>query len=399
MRKRQLVLAVALSAIATFILTSVLYLTIGGMPFRSGVFGEYGLLYDIKWCLDRYYLEDVDDTVMIESAAKAMAQSVGDPYTRYYSPEEYSLYQQDIAGDYVGVGIVLTVNKNTNEIVVLSPYDNSPGAEAGVLPGDVVMAVDGEPVTADMFDKVAEKMRGAGLSKPEGTKVTITLRRGGGEPFDVELIRSHIEVVTVKAYMLEDGVGYIRISRFDSDTDAEVENALNDLEAQGMTKLVIDLRGNPGGKLDSCCRTVGKFLPEGSVITYTEDKNAQRRYYRAQGYRTDVPMVILINGASVSAAEVFTGAIRDNGRAEAVIGTRSFGKGIVQGMYKMRNGGGMTITISKYYSPNGMSIHGVGIKPDIVVEMPKSQTKLISQLTHDEDIQLQKAVEVLNSIK
>ncbi len=399
--KRKLVLAIVISAVVTFAATTVLYFSVGKVipAVLSKVFAgrsaQVSLIGDVKRYMDYFYLDKVDDAAMLEAGAKAMAQSVGDPYTKYYNPEEFSRYKEGTSGDYVGVGIILSVKEQTGEIVVVAPYDNSPGARAGVLPGDIILAVDGQAVTGDMLNETAKKMRGTDIANPNGTQVSITVRRDSGEPFDLTLTRSHIEMITVKASILQDGIGWLRITGFDSDTDIEVSDALASLQQQGMTRLVLDLRDNPGGDLNSCCRTAGKFLQEGDVITYTEDKSGKREYYKAEGASVSVPMTLLINGGSASASEVLTGALRDHGRIAAIIGTKSFGKGIVQGVYPLPSGGGMTITMAKYYSPSGECIHGIGIQPDTVVEMPGAQGKLISQLSYDEDIQLQKGVQIL----
>lgn len=402
-RRGNTAICVVISVLVTILATSIFFYFVGS-PLAVRLAGgdaqtaDSRVLNDVKRYMEKFFLGDLDEKELYEQAAKGMANAAEDPYTRYYTPEEFKRYMEDTVGNYVGVGIILSVNAETNEIIVVAPYDNSPGAKAGVLPGDVILAVDGEAVGGDVLDETAKKMRGTGLEHPEGTQVTITLSRKGAEPFDITLTREEIEMTTVKAEMLSDGIGYMRISSFDGDTDQEAAQALDRLNAAGMTELVLDLRDNPGGDLNTSCRTASLFLQEGLVVTYTEDKNGEREYYKAKGDHTDVPIAILINGGSASASEVFTGAMRDHGRARAVIGTKSFGKGIVQGVYTIPSGGGMSITIAKYYSPNGICIHGLGIEPDVVLDVaPEQQGKLTSQLSYEEDIQLQKAVELLRN--
>ncbi len=401
-QKSKIVWAAVISVVATFLLTSGLYLTAGsgiiGRLLDTGGTARDGfaspLLDEVKTYLDTFYMGEIDEQQMYYYAAKGMAASTEDPYTRYYSPAEFKEYMDSNIGAYVGVGIVLSATQDTNELVVVMPYEDAPGDKAGVLPGDIITAIDGEPYTGDDLDEAADTMRGSDLPNAEGTQVTLTLRRDGGEPFDVVLMREEVHLKTVSAKMLEGDVGYMRIISFDGDTDVEVEEALRPLLDSGMKKLVLDLRDNGGGDYNTACGVAGKFLDEGKLIVYTEDKNGKRKDEYASGKMTDCELIILINGGSASASEVVTGALDGNNRAKAIVGTKSYGKGITQNVYPLKNGGGMSITVDYYYTPTGECIHKKGIEPDYVVPLGENEEKPSTTLTYEEDLQLQKAVEL-----
>lgn len=402
-QKSKIAWTAVISVVATFLLTSVLYLTAGsgiiGRLLDTGSTARDGftspLLDEVKTYLDTFYMGETDEQQMYYYAAKGMAASTEDPYTRYYSPTEFKEYMDSNIGAYVGVGIVLSATQDTNELVVVMPYEGAPGDKAGVLPGDIITAIDGKPYTGDDLDEAADTMRGSDLQNAEGTQVTLTLRRDGGEPFDVVLTREEVHLKTVSAKMLEGDVGYMRIISFDGDTDVEVEEALQPLLDSGMKKLVLDLRDNGGGDYNTACGVAGKFLDEGQLIVYTEDKNGKRKDEYASGKMTDCELVILINGGSASASEVVTGALDGNNRAKAIVGTKSYGKGITQNVYPLKNGGGMSITVDYYYTPTGECIHKKGIEPDYVVPLGENEEKPSTTLTYEEDLQLQKAVELL----
>ncbi len=401
-QKAKIAWAAVISVVATFLLTSVLYLTAGsgiiGRLLDTGSTARGGfaspLLDEVKTYLDTFYMGEIDEQQMYYYAAKGMAASTEDPYTRYYSPTEFKEYMDSNIGAYVGVGIVLSATQDTNELVVVMPYEDAPGDKAGVLPGDIITAIDGKPYTGDDLDEAADTMRGSNLPNAKGTQVTLTLRRDGGEPFDVVLTREEVHLKTVSAKMLEGDIGYMRIISFDGDTDVEVEEALRPLLDSGMKKLVLDLRDNGGGDYNTACGVAGKFLDEGKLIVYTEDKNGKRKDEYASGKMTDCELIILINGGSASASEVVTGALDGNNRAKAIVGTKSYGKGITQNVYPLKNGGGMSITVDYYYTPTGECIHKKGIEPDYVVPLGENEEKPSTTLTYEEDLQLQKAVEL-----
>lgn len=400
--KGKTILTVVISVVATFTATSIIYLSISGIlvswlnskfaPVQSNQ-----LIGEVHDYIKTLYYGDVTDDELYWGAAKGMAEATGDKYTNYYDPAEFQEYMEANTGAYVGIGVVFSLTTDTNEIIVVTPYEDTPGERAGILPGDILLEVDGVAYNGDTFDEAVDVIKGVDLKdEAAGSSVTLKLKREGMEPFDVTVTREQINLKTASYEMLEGDIGYIRIIGFDSDTDTEVESALQSLETQGMKKLVFDLRDNGGGDFDTACRLAGKFLDEGKTVVYTEDKHGEREYYTAAGKVTDVPMVLLVNGNSASASEVFTGAMRDHGRAEAIVGQRTFGKGITQNVYRLKNGGGISITVNKYYTPNGECIHEKGIEPTVSVELAEDlANKPSTLLTYDQDLQLQKAVELL----
>ncbi len=350
--------------------------------------------------IDRYSLYDVDDKKLADFAATGLTVALDDHYTNYYNEEEFASFNTNLSNSFYGVGIVISVDVETNKLIVISPIEGGPSANAGILPGDYIVKVDGMEYNADQMNEAVSVMRGDKLEEKKGTKVTVTVERDG-ELYDYEIIRDVVNVKSVDSKMLEDKTAYIRINSFNAaeedvegakDTYDEFKEALDTLKSDGMEKLIIDLRNNPGGSLSVVNKIADELLPYG-IITYTETKDGTRQDYTSQEGELDVPMAVLVNGGSASASEVLTGALRDYEKA-TVIGTKTFGKGIVQTVIPLGDGTGISITTSKYYSPKGVCIHGVGISPDITVEMDDS--KQISELSSTEDIQLKKAIEVLN---
>ena len=302
---------------------------------------------------------------------------------------------QNIQDGYVGIGVVVGVDEN-NQIVVIAPSENSPAYNAGIQPGDVITHIDDVKYSGDMINEAVSSIK----SGKEGTAVKITVLRNN-ETIDFEITREDISSESVKGEMLDNEIGYLRITDFNMEssngqhsTSSEFLDEFTDLQNNGMKKLIIDLRDNPGGILDEACNIADMFIPEGT-ITYTETKDGERNYIYSDSEFTDIPIVILINGNSASASEVFTGALKDYGKA-TVVGTTSYGKGIVQNVYPFYDGSGISLTSSKYYTPNGICIHEIGIEPDVVVEMPEEYENMYaSMIEHEDDVQLQKAVEIL----
>lgn len=340
--------------------------------------------------IDQYYLNDVKNEDIIEGMYKGILEGLKDPYSVYYTKEEYASMMESTSGKYCGIGVTVSQDVDSGVITVVKPFENSPGYIAGLLPGDIIFSIDGQEVTGEELSKVVARIKGE-----EGTTVDIkVLREGETDYLDYVIERKEIEVPTIAYKMLANNVGYIQIAEFDEVTDTQFKTALTDLTSQGMKGLVIDLRDNPGGRLDIVCNMLDLILPEG-IIVYTEDKNGTREEEKSDANDIlNVPLSVLINGNSASASEIFAGAVKDY-KIGTLVGTTSFGKGIVQRLYPLEDGTAVKLTISKYYTPNGNNIHGIGIKPDVEIDLT-DELKQKAIITMDEDNQLQKAIEVLN---
>ena len=337
-------------------------------------------MQELQSYIDRYFLFDYAKEDEESGIYKGMMAGLGDVYTTYYTPDEYASFMESSNGSYSGIGAMLSQDYNTGIITVVKVFDGSPAAEAGIQPDDILYKVKGEEVTGQDLSLVVTDLKGE-----EGTDVEISMMRDT-EVLDFTLTRRSIEVPTVEYKMLDENIGYIAISEFDDVTDEQFIAALEDLKTQGMKNLTIDLRNNGGGLVDVTCNILDQLLPEGLVV-YTEDKNGERQeeYSDAEHY-FDGKMAVLVNGNSASASEIFAGAIKDYG-VGTLIGTQTFGKGIVQSLFPLSDGSAIKITVSRYYTPAGNNIHGVGITPNIILERDTES---------EEDNQLQKAMEVLS---
>lgn len=339
--------------------------------------------------IDKVYLNDIDIKDMEEAVCKAMLSSLKDPYSAYYTEEEYKALMEDTNGSYCGIGVSVS-QKEDDTIVVNSVFETSPAKKAGIIPGDEIIKIDDHDVKGAEFDMVVNWVKGE-----EGTDVAVTVLRDGKEK-TFELVRAAIDIDTVSYEMKEDGIGYIQISSFDGVTVDQFKNAVDNLKSQGMEKVVIDLRDNPGGRMDVVCEISNYFIHKGDLIIYTEDKNGKKESETAKrdGELLGMPVAVIVNGNSASASELFTGVIKDY-EVGTIVGTQTFGKGIAQTLVRISDGSALKLTYSKYFTPAGINIHEVGIEPDVVVELPK---KLISPLLLKEgqkDTQLEKAIEVL----
>ncbi len=334
--------------------------------------------------IDQYYIGDVDETELSEGVYKGYIEGLGDPYSVYYDEEETEQMNESLSGEFGGVGALMSQDRDTGVITVLQVYDGSPAQEAGMQDGDTLYKVEGEEVTGEDLSDVVSKIKGE-----KGTQVTLTvLRADTGEEAELTITRDTIQAQTVSYEMKEGNVGYICITEFDAVTYDQYREALEDLESQGMEKLIVDLRNNPGGNLDTVCDILDLMLPEG-LIVYTEDKNGEREEYTSdEENQFDKPLVVMINGYSASASEIFAGAIQDYGLGQ-IVGTQSYGKGVVQSIFDLQDGTSVKLTIAEYFTPSGRSIDGVGITPDVEVEYQYDEND------PEADNQLDKAMEVL----
>lgn len=336
---------------------------------------------ELQTYIDEYFLFDYDDENVENGIYRGMLSGLDDDYTAYFSKDEYKDFMQSTNGSYCGIGAVLSQNYETGLISVVEVFEGSPAEEAGIQAEDVLYLVDGEEIDGMDLSLIVADIKGE-----EGTEVKVGIRRGT-EELEFTVTRRKVEIRTVASEMVDEEIGYIVISEFDDVTDKQFLAALEDLKEQGMKNLIIDLRNNGGGLLNVCCNMLDELLPEG-IITYTEGKDGTRQdeYKSDAEHYFDGKMALLVNGYSASASEVFAGAIKDYG-VGTLIGTQTFGKGIVQRVFTLKDGSAVKMTVSRYYTPAGNYIHGVGITPDIIVE---------AEADSEEDYQLMKAIEVLS---
>ena len=338
--------------------------------------------------IDRYFLFDEDMTKLEDGIYAGMMNGLGDPYTVYYTKEEYKALNEDTEGKYSGIGAVVSQNPNTKIITIVKIFDNSPANDAGLQVGDIIYKIDGEEVAGtDMDILVKTKIRGE-----EGTSFKMTVLRGDDrKEVELDLTRRSIEVETVAGKMLDNNIGYIAVSQFDAVTSEQFKSNIESLQSQGMKKLIVDLRGNPGGLLDQVVDMLDYILPEGLVL-YTEDKYGEREEYYSDGsHELKIPMVVLVNENSASASEVFTATFRDFEWGK-VVGKTTFGKGIVQNVLPLGDGTAVKITTQHYYPPSGYDLHKVGIKPDIEVDLNEG-----AKIGTDSDNQLSTAIDILKN--
>ena len=339
--------------------------------------------------IDQYFLFDEDYSKLGDSVYKAMFQALDDPYSCYYTADEYKAVTESTSGKYVGIGAVVQKDEETGYIRIVSLFDGSGAKESGIRPDDLIMEVSGESTVDMELSTAAASMKGE-----EGTTVDIKVKRPSTEEtLTFTVTRKKVETVTVAGMMLEDYIGYIVITEFDEVTVDQFKTELEKLTDEGIKGLVVDLRNNPGGLLTSVNSILDELLPEG-LIVYTEDKYGNRKEYNSDSKYNDVPLAVLVNGNSASASEIFAGAMKDYKRA-TLVGTQTFGKGIVQTSRQLSDGSAVKLTVSRYYTPNGICIHGEGITPDIVVELDENYDSSDENTTWKDDNQLKAAFDAL----
>ena len=346
-------------------------------------------LVELEMMIDTYNLEDTDKQKLTDYMYKGLVAGLEDPYAAYYTPEELGSVQQSLEGSYKGIGALMSQNYETNEIKVIQCYKDSPAEQAGMQPDDVILEINGQDVSEMSLNEVVKIIQ-------EGDSDTIILkvsREKEAQPLTFSMERTKVQVPTVNVEMLEDQIGYIEIIEFDSVTVSQFEDAVAGLEEQGMEKLIVDVRDNPGGMLTSVCDILDQILPEGLMV-YTEDKAGNRVEYTSdEEHQFTKPLVVLVNEDSASASEIFAGAIQDYGLG-TIVGTTTYGKGIVQTTYSLSDGSALKLTTAKYYTPNGNNIHEKGITPDVTIEMDEGKENK-NEISKEEDYQLQKAIEIL----
>ncbi|MEM9905699.1 MAG: carboxyl-terminal processing protease CtpC [Cyanobacteria bacterium P01_D01_bin.44] len=344
--------------------------------------------------LNREYENSEDAYVAI----REMLEQLDDPYTRFLDPQEYRDIQIDTSGELTGVGIQITQDEDTNEIVVVSPIEQTPAFEAGIRSGDMIRAIDGQPVEGIELNDVVNMIRG-----PVDSEVTLTLERED-ESLDFNLIRARIEIHPVRySYETgpEGGVGYIRLTQFSANAADEMREAIQALEDREVTGYVLDLRSNPGGLLYAGIDIAQMWLNKGTIVSTVNRQGVVDENAASNQSLTDKPVVVLIDGGSASASEILSGALQDNDRA-ILVGTKTFGKGLVQSVRGLTDGSGLAVTVAKYLTPSGRDINELGIEPDVVVELSDEERELLAEdlekIGTSVDPQYTEAIEVLSDM-
>ena len=336
--------------------------------------------------IDRYYLESVDEQTLEKGVYDGLVEALGDPYSTYYSSEELKELQDKTEGIYYGIGAYVGIDADTSLPRLTGIIEGTPAQESVLRAGDLLYKVDGEEVQGLELTQVVSKIKGE-----EGTSVHLTIiREGATDYLEVDVVRRKVESPTVNQKMLDGGIGYIQITEFDTVTLDQFTEALAVCRGSGMKGLILDLRGNPGGNLNTVCDIAREILPKG-LIVYTEDKDGKRSEYTCDGTKEmKEPLVVLVDSGSASASEILAGAVKDYGIG-TLVGTTTFGKGIVQRIISLSDGSAVKLTVSNYYTPNGNNIHKIGIEPDI-------EEKFDSEAYYNDgvDNQLNKAIEIMN---
>ena len=347
---------------------------------------QFDKLLEIMDIVGENYYQDVETDDLMEGAAQGLLYGVGDPYTFYYTAEDFAEMWEEDEGEYAGIGIQISASYLTNICTVSRVFDNGPAHEAGVLQGDILYKVEDMYVDAYNLQDAVDIMRGI-----PGTDVNVVFLRGG-EELSFTLTRAKISVNRVESTMLEDGIGYIYLYDFAGDCAVKFEAALNDLVDRGAKGIIIDLRDNPGGWTADAESIADLFMDKG-VIYYLEYRDGQREYAYSKNGKTDVQLVVLMNQYSASSSEILCGALKDRANA-TVVGVQSYGKGIVQAVVGLSDQSGMQVTIAQYFTPNGNKVHQVGITPDVEVQLPEGDIGMY-QFGDLSDPQLSRALEIM----
>ena len=344
----------------------------------------------VRALLEEYYYKDTNENEMLEGAISGMTEALKDPYTVYFTKEQMKQFTEKSQGSYVGIGVVVSMGED-GILSIVEPFAESPALEVGIAKDDKIVKVDDTDVTTIRDEDMIISM----IKGKENTKVKITVYRPSeGKYLDFDVTRKKIKIVNINSEVLTDDIGYIRLSMFDSEINKDFQEHLNNLLKKKIKGLVIDLRDNPGGDYDQVSAIADRLIPEG-LIVYTEDKKGNKQEKKSDPTQLNIPIAVLVNENSASASEVLSGALKDHNKA-TLVGTKTFGKGLVQAVVNLEDGSGLKVTIARYFTPSGFCIQDVGIEPHLKVELAdKYKNFAISQIPKEEDNQLQKAIEVI----
>ena len=392
----KIIMLVILVAFITFLITSIgMYQYFTNDGFGKSLIAKskeneelVETLDNYRRIIDKYYLGEIDEEKLKEGAIAGYIEGLGDEYTEYISKEDMEDYMADTTGNFVGVGIYMVEDTEANKIMVLAPIKGSPAEKAGIQPGDYIISVDGVTYTGEQMTEASNNIKGE-----EGSKVKIQILRDD-ETLEFELTRENIKVNPVEGEVLENNIGYIEFSSFDDGTAEEFKTKFQELEAQGIKSLIIDLRNNGGGIVDEALEIANYILEKDSVILYEVDKDNNETVEKTTDDPIiNMPIVVLTNENTASSSEILAGALKDHKKA-TIVGEKTYGKGVIQQLLTLPDGSGLKITSEKYLTPNRTEINKVGIEPDEKVELPESITNVLNVEKND-DTQLQKAIEIL----
>ena len=389
----KIIMLVFLTAIITFMITTITMYKIIGVTNVKYVSNNTNSDFTSKLeyynnFINKYYLYDIDEEKMQEAAIKGYFKGLEDKYSEYISKADMEDYMADTTGTYVGIGVYIANNTETNQIIVLMPIEGSPAEEAGIKSGDVILKIEGKEYKGEDLSEATRV-----LKAEEGTKVKIEILREE-ETIEIEVERREIKVNHIETEVLESNIGYIQISSFDEGTYNEFTNKYYELSNQNIKSLIIDLRNNGGGIVDEATDIADLFTDKDSTLLITTSKNEDEEITKAKKEKQiNIPIVILVNNNTASASEILAAAIKENNENVSIVGTTTYGKGVIQTIFTLMDGSGIKLTTNEYFTPNHNKINKVGITPDYEVEFPKDQS--IYSVEHKDDTQLQKAIELL----
>jgi len=393
----KVIMLVVLVAFITFLITSICtyqYFTEGNLNkyllLNSATNASNDIASELnkyKKIIDKYYLGEIDENKLNEGAIKGYFEALDDPYTEYISKEDMQDFLDDTMGNFVGIGIYMVKDEESNKIQVLTPIKNSPAEKAGILPGDLILAVDGTEYTGDDMTVASNNIKGE-----EGSSVKLKILRDT-QTLEFEVKREKIIVNPVEGKIIENDIGYIEFTSFDDNTANEFRTKFEELQKQGIKSLIIDLRNNGGGIVDEALQIADYIADKGSVLLYEVDKNNNEKVKKSEKDPIiNMPVIILTNENTASSSEILAGALKDLGKAK-IVGTKTYGKGVIQQLLTMPDGSGIKITSEEYLTPNKTKINKIGIEPDEKIELPETvKNKLI--VDEKEDTQLRKAIEL-----
>ena len=386
------IMLIVVVALITFVLTSIfMYKKIGTTTSINipGISTDLiNKLYTVRKIIDNEYVSEIEEENLVEGAVKGYVEGLGDEYTEYFTKSEMEEFKSEVQGNYVGVGIYMMQNTKENNIVILYPIEGSPAEKAGLKSGDIIKKVDDTEFTGEDFEKVSTYIKGK-----EGTKVKIEIERNG-ENLTFEVERKKIDLYPIKTEILQNNIGYIKVSSFDDDCAKEFKQTYNELNKSNKLKgLIIDLRNNGGGIVDEALDMVDLILDKDKIELISINKKGEEEIKKSKSNPViNVPIVVLVNGNTASASEIFAAALKENGKA-TIVGEKTYGKGVIQELISLRDGSGIKVTIEEYLTPNRNKINKVGITPDKEVTLPDTVTSIYN-IEKTEDTQLQEAIKL-----